>query len=209
MIFINAYVAFMYCVSVIFVKKWIESLYSSRVSDFLKMSVRGPQHKYSYVAAPSSWYTWLNPSVGRHSWNTPCSPSGAEVLHVGIWGPRMTSWALLRLERFTSPCETQQLFVDIWDLQLRASLYISRNHYISYFNSGTQRQLLMTQNVTEWMVGIILQKSFSDAPNDTRTILERLPRKIFSLFRNFYFSLKARELPLVKMAAQRQLPTSS
>ena len=124
-----------------------------------------------HLTEPLGWKTLLKYTL---------SSSEAEVLCAGIWGPRMMSWALLRLEIFTSSCEAQQLFVDIWDLQLRTSLYISRNRYISYFNSGTQSQLLMTQNVREWMVGLILQKSFSDAPKDTRTSLERLPRNFSS-----------------------------
>lgn len=205
--FYNAYVAFMYCVSVIFIKNEWSLFIHQGCLIFWKClwgvpntNIHCSSQLLIHLTEPLVWKTLLKYTL---------SSSEAEVLCAGIWGPRMMSWALLRLERFTSPCEAQQLFVDIWDLQLRTSLYISRNHYISYFNSGTQSQLLMTQNVREWMVGLILQKSFSDAPKDTRTSLERLPRKLFFLFRNFYFGLKARELPLVKMAAQRQLPISS
>lgn len=43
----------MYCVLVVFIQQWIESLYSPRVSDFLKMPVRGPQHNTHILQLPA------------------------------------------------------------------------------------------------------------------------------------------------------------
>lgn len=135
-----------------------------------------------------------------------------------FWGRGSACWDLRTKDDVMGPFETRKIHKSLWNPAIvcrhlgcpAEGIFVHLEKPLHFLlQPGTQRQLLMTQNVTEWMVGIILQKSFSDAPNDTRTILERLPRKLFSLFRNVYFSLKARELPLVKMAAQRQLPTSS
>lgn len=127
-----------------------------------------------HLTEPLVWKTLLKYTL---------SSSEAEVLCAGIWGPRMMSWALLTLERFTSPCEAQQLFVDIWGSPAEDIFAHLEKPLHFLLQLRDPESALMTQNVREWMVGLILQKSFSDAPKDTRTSLERLPRKLFFLFR--------------------------
>lgn len=125
------------------------------------------------------------PSAWRCSWDTPRSPSEAGALpgwnvrtKDDVLGPPET------LQKVTSPCKAQQLFVARWNRHPRTSLDILRNHWIFSFNSGTQKQLLMTQKASEWTVGMRLLLFLSDAPKDTRTSPERLQGEHFSLFRN-------------------------